>query len=43
MQQVKLPVDKIHFCGDYTIHAGLEAAVNSGYRVAKEVLKDEKI
>ena len=42
MQQVKLPVDRIHFCGDYTIHAGLEAAVNSGYRVAKEVLNDEK-
>ena len=42
MQQVKIPVSRIHFCGDYTIYAGLEAAIASGYRVAKELLTNRE-
>ena len=39
-EQIKQPTGRIHYCGDYTVSGGLEAAVLSAQRVLRELQKD---
>lgn len=39
-ERIKQPTGRIHYCGDYTVSGGLEAAVLSAYRVLDELQKE---
>lgn len=39
-ERIKQPTGRIHYCGDYTVSGGLEAAILSAYRVLKEMEKE---
>ena len=36
-ERIKQPTGRIHYCGDYTVSGGLEAAVLSAQRVLREL------
>ncbi len=39
-ERIKEPTGRIHYCGDYTVSGGLEAAVLSAQRVLREIQKE---
>jgi oxygen-dependent protoporphyrinogen oxidase len=39
-ERIKQPTGRIHYCGDYTVSGGLEAAILSAYRVLDELQKE---
>ena len=39
-EKIKQPTGRIHYCGDYTVSGGLEAAILSAYRVLQELESD---
>ncbi len=39
-ERIKQPTGRIHYCGDYTVSGGLEAAVLSAYRVLGEMQQE---
>ena len=39
-EDIKAPTGRIHYCGDYTVSGGLEAAVLSAQRVLDELTKE---